>query len=67
MRDDRVVYFINWLPQGKHILNYRVRAEIPGKFHTMPAVMYAMYAPDIYATSDEFRVEINEKGQTSRQ
>jgi uncharacterized protein YfaS (alpha-2-macroglobulin family) len=61
LRDDRVVFFIGWLPQGEHQITYSLRAEIPGKFHTLPTNGYAMYAPDIRAISDERRMEIRDR------
>jgi alpha-2-macroglobulin len=35
-RDNRVVFFVRWLPRGRHSLNYRMRAEIPGRFSALP-------------------------------
>ncbi|MBI2920227.1 MAG: alpha-2-macroglobulin, partial [Planctomycetes bacterium] len=61
LRDEKVVYFVSWLPKGKHKLSYRVRAEIPGSFHAMPTNGYAMYAPSVRAISDEFRLVIEDK------
>lgn len=58
MRDEKVVFFLNYLPQGERKLTYRIRAEVPGSFHAMPTVGYAMYAPKIYSLSDEFRLKI---------
>jgi uncharacterized protein YfaS (alpha-2-macroglobulin family) len=53
LRDEKVAFFISELPQGKHILTYRVRAEIPGSFHALPLNGYAMYAPEVRCISDE--------------
>lgn len=60
MRDEKAVFFINYLPQGERKIKYRIRAEIPGSFHAMPTVGYAMYAPKIYTLSDEFRIYITD-------
>jgi uncharacterized protein YfaS (alpha-2-macroglobulin family) len=60
MRDEKVVFFVNYLPQGERKLRYRIRAEVPGSFHAMPTVGYAMYAPKIYSLSDEFRLNITD-------
>jgi len=60
MRDEKVVFFLNYLPQGERKLTYRIRAEVPGSFHAMPTVGYAMYAPKIYSLSDEFRLNITD-------
>jgi len=61
-RDERVVFFCSSLRQGRHELSYRLRAEIPGDYHVMPARGHAMYLPDVRATSDEWRVSISEPG-----
>ena len=60
-RDERVSMFASWVPQGKHTLTYRLRAEVPGKFHALPTVVEAMYAPLVRANSDEWRVNILDK------
>jgi alpha-2-macroglobulin len=60
LRDQKVAFFLTYLPQGKRTLSYRLRAEIPGKFHVLPANGYAMYAPDIRALSDEMSLGVRE-------
>ncbi|MFC1581969.1 alpha-2-macroglobulin [Planctomycetota bacterium] len=58
LRDEKVVFFIAWLNQGKHLLKYRMRAEIPGKFHALPTRGFAMYAPELKCNSDEIVLKI---------
>ncbi|MBS0660685.1 MAG: hypothetical protein JSR82_20895 [Verrucomicrobia bacterium] len=58
LRDSKIVFFVPLLEQGEHVLRYRLRAEIPGHFHALPTTGYAMYAPEIQATSDEMRVQV---------
>lgn len=53
LRDQWVAFFITNLRQGEHSIQYRVRAEIPGTFHVMPATGKAMYFPPLRANSDE--------------
>ena len=53
LRDEKVAFFVSWLAEGKHKISYRLRAEIPGKFHALPTNAYAMYAPKVRAISDE--------------
>jgi hypothetical protein len=60
LRDQKVVFFIGLLEQGRHVLRYKLRAETPGKFHALPARGFAMYAPEVKAISDEMRVGIRE-------
>ena len=57
-RDDRVAFFARTLARGKHSVSYRLRAEIPGKFHALPARAQAMYAPELKANSDEIQLKI---------
>jgi len=59
-RDDRVGFFTRVLSRGKHSIAYRVRAEIPGRFSALPTLGYAMYAPELKANSDEFKVRIED-------
>jgi len=61
-RDERVVFFCSRLAQGEHKLTYRLRAEIPGDYHVMPAQGQAMYLPEVRAISDELRLSITEPG-----
>src|SRR5690349_14639825 len=57
-RDDTVAFFVARHPQGTRRITYKLRAEVPGKFHALPTNAYAMYTPDIRATSDEGRLNI---------
>ncbi len=60
LRDERVVFFLRSLSRGKLKLSYRLRAEIPGSFHAMPTRGFAMYAPELKANSDEWRISIED-------
>jgi len=60
LRDEKVVFFISWLRQGKHLLRYRLRAETPGLFHALPARGFAMYAPELRCNSDEMVLRIED-------
>ena len=60
LRDEKVVFFLSWLSQGEHLIKYRMRAEIPGKFHVLPTKGWAMYAPEIRANSAELRLRIRD-------
>lgn len=57
-RDDRVNLFVRRLARGKHSVSYRLRTEIPGKFSALPTEVSAMYAPELKANSDEFKLRI---------
>jgi uncharacterized protein YfaS (alpha-2-macroglobulin family) len=58
LRDEKVVFFVRSLPRGRHSLSYRMRAEMPGKFSSLPTRAHAMYAPELRANSDEIRLTI---------
>ncbi|QDS98988.1 alpha-2-macroglobulin family protein [Adhaeretor mobilis] len=59
-RDERVNLFVRRLARGKHSVSYRLRAEIPGKFSALPTEVSAMYAPELKANSDEFKLRIKD-------
>ncbi len=60
LRDEKVAFFVDHLPQGKRVLRYRMRAEIPGRFHALPTNGYAMYAPEVRAISAEGRIGVRD-------
>jgi uncharacterized protein YfaS (alpha-2-macroglobulin family) len=60
LRPDRVAFFLTQLPVGVTKLSYELRAEVPGRFHALPARVEAMYAPELRATSDEMRLEVRD-------
>jgi len=60
LRDEKVAIFLSTMPQGTRAIRYRLRAEIPGRFHALPTNGYSMYAPDVRCLSDEWRVQISD-------
>ncbi|WP_411825821.1 alpha-2-macroglobulin family protein [Luteolibacter sp. AS25] len=60
LRDEKVSLFVQNLPRGRHNLNYRLRAEIPGKFSALPTRAEAMYAPELKANSDEMKISVSD-------
>lgn len=60
LRDDRVSFFVRALARGRHSINYRMRAEIPGKFSALPTKAYAMYAPELKGNSDEIKLNVED-------
>ena len=60
VRDSRMVFFVPRLSRGKHELLYRVRAEVPGRLHAMPAVGELMYSPDVGASSVSWKVVVEQ-------
>jgi uncharacterized protein YfaS (alpha-2-macroglobulin family) len=58
IRDDRIAFFARSMPKGTHTIEYNLRAQTPGHYHTLPTFLQAMYAPEIQAWSPETRVEV---------
>jgi uncharacterized protein YfaS (alpha-2-macroglobulin family)/tetratricopeptide (TPR) repeat protein len=61
LRDELVAFFFTHLPQGEREVQYNIRAEIPGVFHTMPTKGYAMYYPPLRANSDELVIRVTDR------
>lgn len=59
-RDNRVSFFVTRLARGRHSVNYRLRAEIPGQFSALPARGYAMYAPELKGNSAEWKLKVED-------
>src|SRR5262249_22966532 len=57
-RDNRVAFFVRQLARGRHSVNYRMRAEIPGRFSALPTQASAMYAPELRGNSDEIKLSV---------
>jgi uncharacterized protein YfaS (alpha-2-macroglobulin family) len=60
LRDRKVALFIDKLPEGVWEIRYDLRAEVPGKFHALPLIGYAMYVPEIRANSEEIRITVGD-------
>jgi uncharacterized protein YfaS (alpha-2-macroglobulin family) len=58
LRDQQVVFFLRTIDRGVHSLRYRVRAEAPGEFTSLPARVSAMYAPELIGSSANRQIEV---------
>lgn len=58
-RDATMNYFIEYLPEGKFVLEYMVRAVYSGSFKLGPAEIQCYYAPEYNAHSEGKKVQIN--------
>ncbi|MEQ8850692.1 MAG: alpha-2-macroglobulin family protein [Phycisphaerales bacterium] len=58
LRDRNVALFLDRLPQGVWEMTYQYRAEIPGRFHALPVMGHAMYAPEISCNGREVRIRV---------
>jgi uncharacterized protein YfaS (alpha-2-macroglobulin family) len=61
LRDEKVTFFVRRLARGRHSISYRMRAEVPGKFSALPTLAGGMYAPELRANSDEFKIRIADR------
>lgn len=57
--DEEIRAFFSKLTMGEYQINHRLRAERPGRFSALPAVMEAMYAPELRGNSKEHKVNIS--------
>lgn len=58
VRDDRVAFFARRLSRGRHVIEYNLRAQTAGDYRVLPAMLQAMYAPDLRAESEAARVTV---------
>lgn len=58
VRDDRIAFFVKTLTKGQHVIEYNLRAQTPGKYHSLPTLVQGMYTPETRAETAESRVEI---------
>ena len=58
VRDDHIAFFAKTITKGRHVIEYNLRAQTPGSYHTLPTLVQGMYTPDTRAETAETRVEI---------
>ena len=58
VRDDHIAFFIRSLERGTHVIEYNLRAQTPGTFNVLPAILQGMYAPQTRGESAGARVVI---------
>ena len=61
LRDDRVAFFVSYMPQGTARLKYQLRCEIPGTFSALPTQGGSMYVAEVKANSEEWKCTITDK------
>lgn len=57
-RDDRVVYFADFLPKGVYEIEYYLRATTSGEFVDLPAKVQEMYVPEVFGQTTGNRFEV---------
>jgi uncharacterized protein YfaS (alpha-2-macroglobulin family) len=50
--------YFNWLPTGKHTVEYRVRLNSAGRFQLPATRVEAMYAPDVFGATPNRALEV---------
>ena len=58
LRDRKVAFFIDKLPQGVWEIRYELIAEVPGQFAALPTLGHAMYVPEIRCNGQEIEVNV---------
>ena len=56
--DDKIAFYLDTVPVGKHVITYQMRAGFLGDYHALPAQIFAMYQPEIRASTSESRFGI---------
>ena len=51
-RDDRVVFFSNYLPAGTYQYTYFMQATIPGEFQVRPTLAREEFFPEVFGRAD---------------
>lgn len=60
VRDEKIAYFATNFYSGTQTIQYVMRAETPGTFHTMPTRVSLMYAPEVGGAGSENIVVIKD-------
>ena len=53
IKDDRISFYLDILPRGRQVIDYKIRASTQGTYHALPARIFAMYQPAISARTAE--------------
>ena len=59
VRDDRVMYFADYLPKGVYEIEYFVRSTSVGEFADLPALAQETYFPEVFGRSEAKEFKVN--------
>lgn len=59
-RDERVVFYANYLPAGTYQYTYHLQANIPGVYQVMPTLAQQEFFPEVFGRTDGQRFTITE-------
>ncbi len=60
VRDDRVMYFADFLPKGVYEIDYFVRSTSIGDFADLPALAQETYFPEVFGRSEGKKFKVTE-------
>lgn len=60
--DERMSFFLDLLPAGRHEFRYVVYPELEGEVLALPASVWPMYVPSIHAESVPWQVRVKKPG-----
>ncbi len=60
IRDDRMMYFADYLPKGVYEIEFFVRATTPGVYHDLPVLAQELYFPEVFGRSEGKMFEVTE-------
>ena len=60
LRTEKRAFLFERLNAGETKITYRLRAEVPGTFSSLPTVITGMYSPDIGSSTAELKVKVVE-------
>lgn len=58
VHDNRITFTLDYVYEGKKVIEYDFRPEMKGSFHVMPATAQGNFEPEIYAHSAEDRLVV---------
>jgi alpha-2-macroglobulin len=58
-RDDRVVFYSDFLPAGTYQYTYTLQTTIPGSYQVIPAMAWQAFFPEVFGRSDGLLLTIN--------
>ncbi len=60
VRDDRIMYFADYLPKGVYEIDYYVRATAVGEFADLPTLAQETYFPEVFGRSEGKSFKVTE-------
>jgi len=58
LRDERAVFYAEYLPAGTYQFVYQIRLVVPGLFRVIPPTAWEFYFPEVYGRGDGMLFEI---------